>query len=388
MPQGLEHGRVDHGPYQGNLGNYAWPNRDDIDNPRAPDWYRERHDHDPEGTELLADPETGETVPKPGCFFGINANRLDPAWYHQEGFIAGGDWESAYLLQHKHLASDCIDLATERENAKEYLIGSINRYLDMGVDALRIDIVKRIDRDNLLEYVNAWKAHKPELFVFGENLVKGYDWGAWAATTTSPHIRPWWYTRLGDDPHDPESGRDSGFPQLDFGLFSTFRDNLSRGSFDGVGRALEMNWIYGNAPSWSPSCRITTWARTTTFAFASRVSSGWRRPPNLLWTVHGIPCLYFGEEIEFMKGTPQDIIGNDDTLENTGRAYFGDRIDDAYIAETQNHSLYRHIQRLNRIRRAIPAVQKTPHGPARRVGLWPLLRPRLERWRELRHRRG
>ena len=98
VPQGSEQGRVNHGPYQGNLGNYAWPNRDDIDNPVAPDWYRERHDGDPEGRVPLVDPKTGETVPKPGYnpgrFFGVDANTLDPDWYHQDGFICGGDWES------------------------------------------------------------------------------------------------------------------------------------------------------------------------------------------------------------------------------------------------------------------------------------------------------
>ncbi len=99
VPHGSEQGRVNHGPYQGNLGNYAWPNRDDIDNPLAPDWYRERIDRDPEGREPLKDPKTGETVPKPGYnpgrFFGVDAGSLDPEWYHQEGFICGGDWESA-----------------------------------------------------------------------------------------------------------------------------------------------------------------------------------------------------------------------------------------------------------------------------------------------------
>ena len=60
----------------------------------------------------------------------------------------GGDWESAWPLQQKHIAGDCIDLATERQNVKDYIIGAINRYLDMGVDALRIDTVKHIERDN------------------------------------------------------------------------------------------------------------------------------------------------------------------------------------------------------------------------------------------------
>lgn len=364
VPQGSEQGRVNHGPYQGNLGNYAWPNRDDIDNPVAPAWYRERHGRDPEGIEPLVDPKTGETVPKPGYnpgrFFGIDANTLDPEWYHQEGFIAGGDWESARPLQQKHIAGDCIDLATERQNVKDYIIGSICRYLDMGVDALRIDTVKHIERDNLLEYVNAWKDHKPGLFVFGENLVKGYGWGDLGGGDNGPSdIRPWWYTRLGHDPRDPNSGGDSGFPQLDFGLFSTFRDNLSRGSFDGVARVLEMDWIYGNATELVTFLQNHDVGPDNDFRFRFK-GDQWMAAAayNLLWTVRGIPCLYYGEEIEFMKGAPQDVIGNDDTLDTTGRAYFGDHIDDANIAKTQGHPLYRHIRRLNQIRRAVPALQK------------------------------
>jgi glycosidase len=366
VPQGSEQGRVDHGPYQGSLGNYAWPNRDDLDNPVAPDWYRERHDRDPEGIEPLVDPKTGETVPKPGYdpgrFFCVDANTLDPEWYHQEGFICGGDWESAHPLQHKHLAGDCIDLATGRRNVKDYIIGSIKRYLDMGVDALRIDTVKHIERDNLLEYMNAWKAHKPGLFVFGENLVKGYGWGDLGGGDNGPsEIRPWWYTRLGYDPRDPNSGGDSGFPQLDFGLFSTFRDNLSRGSFEGVARVLEMDWIFGNATELVTFLQNHDVGPDNDFRFRFK-GEQWMAAAayNLLWTVRGIPCLYFGEEIEFMKGAPQDVIGNDDTLDTTGRAYFGDYIDDEHIAETQNHPLYKHIQRLNQIRRAIPALQKAP----------------------------
>jgi hypothetical protein len=81
---------------------------------------------------------------------------------------------------------------------------------------------------------------------------------------------------------------------------------------------------------------------------------------NLIWTARGIPCLYYGEEIEFMKGAPQDVEGEKDTLDQTGRAYFGDHLTDARIKETQSHPLYQHIRRLNAIRRAIPALQKAP----------------------------
>ncbi|RQW79634.1 MAG: starch-binding protein, partial [Methylococcus sp.] len=341
VPQGAEPGRVDHGPYQGNLGNYAWPNRDDIDNPAAPDWWRQRHERDPEGIEPLVDPNTSETVPKPGYnpgrFFGIDANTLDPDWFHQEGFICGGDWESAHPLQQKHLAGDCIDLATERQNVKDYLIGSINRYLDMGVDALRIDTVKHVERGNLLEYVNAWKAHKPGLFVFGENLVKGYGWGDLGGGDNGPsQIRPWWYTRLGDDPRDPLSGGDSGFPQLDFGLFSTFRDTVSKGTYGGTGHILSMDWIYGDVTQMVTFLQNHDVGPDNDFKYRFK-GEQWMAAAayNLIWTARGIPCLFYGEEIEFMKGAPQDVEGEKDTLSQTGRAYFGDHLTDDRIAATQ-----------------------------------------------------
>jgi glycosidase len=364
VPQSSEPGRVDHGPYQGSLGNYAWPNRDDVDNPIAPDWYRERHARDPDGIEPLVDPKTGEIVPKPGYnpgrFFGIDPQDLDPDWYHQEGFICGGDWESAYPLQQKHMAGDCIDLATERQNVKDYIIGSVKKWLDLGVDALRIDTVKHIERGNLLEYVNAWKAHKPGLFVFGENLVKGYGWGDLGGGDNGPsEIRPWWYTRLGNDPRDPESGGDSGFPQLDFGLFSTFRDTVSKGTYDGTGQILSMDWIYGDVTQLVTFLQNHDVGPDNDFKFRFK-GDQWMAAAayNLIWTARGIPCLYFGEEIEFMKGAPQDVEGEKDTLETTGRAYFGDHLSDERMAETQAHPIYRHIQRLNLIRRAVPALQK------------------------------
>jgi glycosidase len=377
VPRGSTQGRVDHGPYRGNLGNYAWPDRDDIDNPVAPDWYRERHARDPEGIEPLVDPKTGETVPKPGYdpgrFFGIDVRDLDPSWYHQDGFICGGDWESAHPLQHRHIAGDCIDLATERQNVKDYLIGAIKRYLDMGVDALRIDTVKHIERDNLLEYVNAWKAHRPGLFVFGENLVKGYGWGDLGGGDNGPSpIRPWWYTRLGHDPRDPTSGGDSGFAVLDFGLFSTFRDTLSRGTYANTGQVLAMDWIYGDPTTLVTFLQNHDVGPDNDFRFRFK-GEQWMAAAtyNLLWTVRGIPCLYYGEEIEFMKGAPQDVVEENDTLDRTGRAYFGDHLTADRIAQTQSHPLYKHIQRLNQIRKAVPALQKAPMRDVRewRTGL-------------------
>lgn len=357
---------INNGPYQGNLGDYKSAFREDNDNPVAPAWFRARQTSDAAGTTPLVDPKTGVTVPLAGYdanrFFGIDAAGLDPQWYHLDGFIAGGDWESPIPLQRKHLAGDAIDLATERQNVRDYLNGAIRGYLDLGVDAIRLDTLKHMERGDVLSYVNNWKAHKPSVFVFGENLVKGTGFGSELANdNASAVIRPWWYTRLTTNPANPQGGGDSGLSVLDFSLFSTFRDNIRNGHFGGTGGIFAMDWIYGDATKLVTFFQNHDVGPDNDFKYRFGAEQ-WKAAMvyNLLWTARGIPCLYYGEEIEFMKGAPQDIDGPNMTVDQTGRAYFGWHLEAGTIAATQAHPLYRHIQRLNQIRRAVPALQKAP----------------------------
>ena len=363
-PSGSE--PIVNGPYLNNLGDYKDPFREDNDNPVAPDWFRERQASDPEGTVPLLDPITGVTVPKAGYnpqrFFGIDAGKLDPGWYHQSGFIAGGDWENPVSLQAKHMAGDTIDLATENQVVKNYLNGAINQYLDMGVDAIRLDTLKHVERDNLLSYVDNWKAHKPNVFVFGENLVKGTGFGSELSNdNASAVIRPWWYTRRGNDPSNPRSGPDSGLSVLDFSLFSTFRDNIKNGNYQGISGILNWDWIYGDAT------QLVTFFQNHDvgpdndfkFRFAGETAKA-AMAYNLMWTIRGIPSLYYGEEIEFQKGKPQDIDSPSMTLDQTGRAYFGDHLIGEEMIRSKSHPLYQQIKRLNTIRRQVKALQIAP----------------------------
>ncbi|MBF0545639.1 MAG: alpha-amylase [Candidatus Riflebacteria bacterium] len=358
-------GLVFQAPYTGNLGNYMFPFREDNDNPVAPEWFKERVNRDAEGKEPLADPVSGVTVPCDNCnpnrFFGTDAMKLDSTWYHMNGWMSGGDWESPESLETKHMAGDCIDLATERENVRSYLNSAIDKYLDMGVDAIRLDTVKHVERNDLLTYVNHWKNHKPGTFVFGECMVKGTGWGDLGGDNGPSNIRPWWYTRTGNDTKNPNSGPDSGFSVLDFSLFSTFRDNLSRGCFNGIESVLSMDWIYGDATKLVTFLQNHDVGPDNDFKYRFK-GEDWMAAVayNFLWTIRGIPCLYYGEEIAFQKGCPQDICGNDDTLDSTGRAYYGDNLESGKIQQTKSHPLYQHIRRLNLIRRSVPALQKAP----------------------------
>lgn len=363
VPAGSSQGLINNGPYQGNLGDYTSANRCDDDNPAAPDWYKARCQSDPQGVQPLVDPKTGSTVPSagynPNRFFGIDAQGLDPAWYHLDGFMSGGDWENPLSLQRKHMAGDCIDLATGNANVKAYINGAIHQYLDMGVDAIRIDTLKHIERDELLTYVHDWQAHKPGLFVFGENLVKGTGWGSEIANdNASAVIRPWWYTRTTSDPANPRAGGDSGLSVLDFSLFSTFRDNVTKGSFGGVGGIFGMDWVYGDATKLITFFQNHDVGPDNDFKYRYGGEEGNAAMTyNLLWTARGIPTLYYGEEVMFQAGKPQDIDGATMTVDQTGRAYYGDVLDNP---ATASHPLYQHIKRLNQIRKAVPALQKAP----------------------------
>ena len=359
VPAGSTQGKINNGPYQGNLGDYKSANRDDNDNAVAPSWFQALHNSDPQGVTPFVDPKTGTTLPKAGFdanrFFGIDAAGLDPAWYHLDGFMSGGDWENPKSLQRKHMAGDCVDLATENQNVKDYLNGAIHKYLDMGVDAIRLDTAKHIERNELLSYTQNWQAYKSGLFVFGEVLVKGAGFGSEITNdNASAEIRPWWYTRTGSSKSQPSG--DSKLSVFDFPLFSTFRDNVTKGSLGGIKGVLDYDWTYADPT------QLVTFFQNHDVGPDNDFKYRYGGEPanaalayNLLWTVRGIPALYYGEEVMFQGGLPQDISGNSDTVDQTGRAYFGDKL--ANRATLQAHPLYQHIKRLNQIRKAVPALQ-------------------------------
>ncbi len=89
-----------------------------------------------------------------------------------------------------------------------------------------------------------------------------------------------------------------------------------------------------------------------------------------MFTFRGIPCLYYGSEVEFQKGEPIDV-GPNAPLSTTGRAYFGDYLEgnvtatdygeytaDGTVADTLNSTLSQQLIKLNKIRKAVPALQK------------------------------
>ena len=119
--------------------------------------------------------------------------------------------------------------------------------------------------------------------------------------------------------------------------------------------------MYVDSHDYSPdSCQTTRYTGG---------EAAWAENMSLMFTFRGIPCIYYGSEVEFQKGVVIDV-GPGRPLAETGRAYFGDYLEGTVtasdfseytasgtVAETLNHPLAKHLQRLNEIRRAVPALQ-------------------------------
>lgn len=79
------------------------------------------------------------------------------------------NWEDE-TCQTGAIAGDCIDLNTENPEVQKYLIDAYTGYINMGVDAFRVDTVKHINRLVLNRRYNPAfnKAGGSSFYMFGE----------------------------------------------------------------------------------------------------------------------------------------------------------------------------------------------------------------------------
>lgn len=335
--------------------------------------------------------------------------------YYHNGFWASLNWDD-YTCKFCQIAGDCVDLNTENKAVADYLIDAYSNYIDMGVDGFRVDTVRHISRLSLNMMYNdqfndyAKSVGNDHFYMFGEvccrysqvwyrehggESVQFYTWDetdpTWAqrwSTKTDPDsissnmdltLEHWnKYDNPNNQPtsknvflngityHTPDYSKNSGMGAIDFQMHWCFDE--ASGAF-GIGKAEDQfyndstwNVVYVESHDYSPDR-----------GQQNRYTGGtqqWAENLNLMFTFRGIPCLYYGGEVEFQKGQVIDV-GPNAPLATTGRAYFGDYLQGTVtatdfsqytasgkVAETLNYPLAKHIQKLNAIRRAVPALQK------------------------------
>ena len=333
--------------------------------------------------------------------------------YHHAKMI---DWNSENC-QLGQMAGDCVDLNTENPKVAEYLRNCYINYIKMGVDGFRIDTVKHISR---LTFNNEFipqfmEAGGDGFYIFGETCARYrgrwnegvpalspsfYTWTedktfSWSTTdhaanskAASEHFatyksgfdHPAWKDGIanhllnGNDYHEPDYTMRSYLDQIDFPMHWAF-SNAS----DAFRTAVQTNDPDFNDATWNVVYVDSHDYAPDNAPEGQRYSKveEWPRNMNLMFTFRGIPCIYYGSEIEFMAGKPIDPANTRTSLDKSGRAYFGDNIEGTVtatgfgeyeasgkVSETLNHPLAQHVIRLNKIRRAIPALQKGQYSTA------------------------
>ena len=341
-------------------------------------------------------------------------------WHHFGNF--NWDLPNRWWAQ---IAGDCVDLNTENNTVADYLVKCYGNFIKMGVDGFRIDTSGHISRltfckqfipqfaalgkkyedkrlnkapffmygevcarfgsvqyrnqDNLSPYYYTWKAPK--------ELMDGFDgsqsyWDTQeiydSGTGYDAKLMPLCEKDNADSPesnntfmlngawHEPDYSQSSGFNVIDFPLHYNFSN---AGSAYGLAKSGDMkyndatfNVVYVDSHDYGPQPNDGV-------RFGGS-DAQWAENLSLMFTFRGIPCLYYGSEIGFMRGAKIDN-GPNGPLSDTGRAYFGGYITGDVTATdfgeykasgnvdaTLNHDLAQHLIRLNKIRQAVPALRK------------------------------
>lgn len=313
-------------------------------------------------------------------------------------------WESP-TVQTGQIAGDCVDVNTENPKVAEYLNNVYGDYINMGVDAFRMDTEKHVSRLTLNQfYFPSWlKTGGKNFYVFGEVCTRVSEFWNHNIPAISAPFYTWaetdskYINALGDDQlenvnltnaHYASNSSTSNQPTSDnvyLNGITYHTPDYSKGNGTGV-IDFPMHWNFSNAsnaftraleedPYYNDSTWNVTYVDSHDYGpdMDTRYNGGtqaWAENLSLLFTFRGIPCLYYGSEVEFQKGVSIDL-GPNAPLSTLGRAYFGDYLEgdvsatdfgeysaSGTVAETLNSPLAVHLKQLNMIRRAVPALQK------------------------------
>ena len=348
-------------------------------------------------------------------------------WHHYAEFY--WDEPNRWWAQ---IAGDCVDLNTENPAVDDYLVKCYGDFIKLGVDGFRIDTSGPIARLTFnkafipqftelgKQYASArslygGKEAGSPFYMFGEVCARYSDVVYRDQPNLSPYFYTWksdesvasqwnndstWWTKQSIMPgstdaqvvgnmqlclndaanstpnsnnammvngayHTPDYSQASGFNVIDFPVhynFSNVSSVMNLVKKDNLYNDATWNVVYVDSHDYGPqpndqvrfSGGTNQWADNLTWMFLFR----------------GIPCLYYGSEVEFQAGKKIDN-GPNGPLSDTGRAYFGQNLEGTVtasdfgvftatgqVAKTLNHPLAKHLERLNRIRQAVPALRK------------------------------
>lgn len=264
----------------------------------------------PAYTMPVKQPQFGQIFDKDGKLVADHHNlppeQLDPkdplaAFYHRKGEmvqLSDNDDDSAAVL--------------------DYFVGAYEQWIEQGADAFRIDTIKHVSHRFWQAFSQRIRARHPGFFMFGES----YDFDA---AKIAQHT---W----------PENGAIS---VLDFPLKAALNQVFAEGKgFETLTPALYLE----QGPYQNPY-ELTTFYDNHDMPRMAASDNGFIDAHNWLFTARGIPVIYQGSELGFMRGAAEHA-GN--------RNYLGQaRIDGA-----PQSPIYRHLKAVGQLRARYVALQQ------------------------------
>ena len=221
--------------------------------------------------------------------------------YHHNGGV--NNWDDYYQVRNHNLFN-LSDFNQSNPKTYQYLVDGAKFWMDLGVDAIRIDAIKHMDKSFIQKWTSELNAYaksqgKPDLYFFGEWM----DAGATATGINGLSI---------------DFANTSGSALLDFGLRNTIEDALLQANGTGMyainnymkirdSKFTSSDWQVvfldnHDAPRLSTVLRSDAtnfgpgkdkWGGRQSIPFAQdRVELGLA----LIMTSRGIPCIYYGTE--------------------------------------------------------------------------------------------
>jgi cyclomaltodextrin glucanotransferase len=273
----------------------------------------------------------------------IVGNHSSPAWTmpeRQPGFGQLFDADGTLIADHENLHPSQLDPAgnplhafynttpdlaqlgdfdTDNPAVVDHLVGAYLDWIDQGAAAFRVDTIRHVPHRFWKEVTDRIRAEHPGFFMFGEAF-------AYEAEKIAEHTLP-------------ENG---GVSVLDFPLKQALDQVFggNGGDFALLGPPLFLE----GGPYRNPY-ELATFYDNHDMARMAASDEGFIDAHNWLFTARGIPVIYYGSEMGFMRGRAEHA-GN--------RNYFGAE----GIAAARAHPIRAHLARIAQVRAQSPALQK------------------------------
>ncbi|SHH74618.1 alpha-amylase family glycosyl hydrolase [Ferrimonas marina] len=210
------------------------------------------------------------------------------------------------------------DMDDRKPKVMDYFVGAYLQWIEQGATAFRVDTVRHVDKASWGTFSARIREQHPEFFMFGEV----FDY-------TAEGIAPYTYEQNG------------GMSVLDFPMKQALAGVFEQGKgFDSLLPTLHLeNGAYQNP------YELTTFYDNHDMPRMDADDNGFIDAHNWLFTARGIPVVYYGSEMGFMRGKAEHS-GN--------RNYFGQD----GVEAARNHPIRQSLIRIAQVRQQTPALQR------------------------------